>query len=211
MAKYAGLDPGLTQFFIPFLVLPLFLLKLGPLVVLLSFLAVLRLPHVVFWWFLKEKRKRVKHELPLVISEISCKLHHLPLFEVLKGLKGETGRVYSDACRGYAEGKSIETALKLSEISPEIIELNKRLLAVQRSGEGFNLLDLYAKKVTSENLAYQRVGASRMQLFAVCYTALSAILPAMYSGLSIYSKNSSIFPFSIISSIGLVILWRYLY
>ncbi|MBR9680813.1 MAG: hypothetical protein GOU98_03245 [Candidatus Altiarchaeota archaeon] len=211
LAKKAGLEPSLARIFLPFFIVPPLLLSYGPLAVLVSFMVVLRLPHLFFWYFSKERRRHVKHELPLIISEVLWQSKHVPLQEVLGKLSGKTGQIFSIFSKNYASGKSFEASLDSCAIFPEIVELNKRLKTMYKTGSGEKLLELYSKKIMAENLAIQRTSAARMQIFAICYTALAAILPSMYSGLSIYSQNTSIFLPALLLSSLLVVLWKVVY
>lgn len=197
--------------FLPTLALPALAALFSPLGSLVLLLVVLRLPHLALWFMAKERRRRVCRELPLFVSSLKWLLRVYPVQEALCFLDvGEVSRAFQPFCRGYAAGEPFEEALMSCAVFPELGELAKRLMVVYRTGSGAELLDLYADRVSAGNLAGTRRSAARMQLFAVAYTSVVAVLPAMHSGLSLYSGGGSVLPLSLAAGALLVVLWKLL-
>lgn len=211
LARKAGIQDvrSFSRRFLPSLILPLLVAMFNPLLALILTLGVLRLPHLWLWYAAKERRKRVREELPLFVASLKWMLGVYPVQKALCLTRfGEVSKVFKEFCSRYSKGESFESAIFSCAIFPELEELARRLVVVYRTGGGVKLLDLYANRLQSENLSRIRSSAARMQLFAVAYTALVAILPAMYSGLSLYSTAGNVLPFSFIAGSSLVVLWR---
>jgi len=183
----------------------------NPLAALALLLFLLRLPHLTLWYAAKERRRRLREELPLFVSSLDWLLRVYPVQEALCSMEmGEVSRAFQPFCERYSRGESFESALMASAVFPELEELAKRLLVVYRTGSGSQLLELYADRISAGNLAATRRSAARMQLFAVAYTSLVAVLPAMQSGLSLYSGSSSTMPLSLLAGTLMVVLWKLL-
>lgn len=211
LARKAGIEDaeGVSSMFYPTLLIPLLVIRISPFAALLAFLACLRLPHFYFWYLAKERRKKVLQELPLFVSSLQWALTVQPVQKAICSVDvGETSRIFRDFCRRYKRGDSFEESLSGCAVFPEIEELTKRLIVIYRTGQGIDLLSLFTEKLASENLSAVRHSAARMQIFALAYTALAAVLPAMYSGLSIYSGGSEVVYLSLVACLGLVISWK---
>ena len=212
LAEKAGVKDlnAFSKKFLPTLGLPLLMAyQFNIIAALVSFLILLRLPQIVLWYLAKERRKTIREELPLFVASLKWMIGIYPIQKALCATKfGEVSQVFNDFCERYSKGESFESALLSCAIFPEIEELAKRLIVIYRTGGGIDLLDLYANKLSAENLSRVRNSAARMQIFAVAYTAITAVLPAMYSGLSLYSTSSNITLFSFLAGTSLVISWK---
>lgn len=195
--------------FIPTLAIPLLVLKLSPLASAVLFLVMLRLPHMVLWYVAKERRKKIQSELPLFIFSLRWNLDSLPLPEAMsKSGSGEIQRIMAGFSERYRRGEDFEKALKSVSLFPELEELSKRLFVIYRTGGGQELLDLYAGKISSENLSRTRRNSAKMELFAVAYTTFSSVLPAVYSGINIFSGNAGFSYVALVVSLALVMMWK---
>jgi hypothetical protein len=195
--------------FLPSLAVPFLVMKFSPLASAVLFLVMLRLPHIVLWYIAKERRKKVQSELPLFISSLRWNLDSLPLPEAMsKSGSGEISKIMSGFSERYKRGEDFEKALRSVSVFPELEELSKRLFVVYRTGAGQELLDLYAGKISSENLSGIRRNSAKMELFAVAYTTFSSVLPAVYSGLNIFSGASEFSYVALIASFVLVMMWK---
>ena len=211
LARKAGVSDAsaFAKKFTPTLILPLVLAYFSILAALILFLALLKLPKATLWYLTKERRKRVREELPLFISSLKWMIEVYPLQKALCSIRfGETSKIFKEFCNRYSKGESFESALNSCAVFPELEELAKRLLVIYKTGGGIELLDLYSNKITAENLSRIRASAARMQIFAVAYTALVAVLPAMYSGLTIYSPTGNILPLTLLAGASLVMTWK---
>jgi Flp pilus assembly protein TadB len=195
--------------FLPTLIIPALLASFNPLAALASLLVLLRLPHACLWYLAKERRKKIREELPLFVSSLKWMIGIYPIQKALCSMRlGETSELFKGFGERYSKGESFESALVSCAVFPELEELAKRLTVIYRTGSGVDLLDLYASRLSSENLSRVRHSAARMQIFAVAYTALIAVLPAMYSGMSLYSDAGNIMLLSFLAAASLVILWK---
>ena len=211
LAKKAGIQDaeGFSSRFLPTLLLPFVLIYFSTLAALIGFLVFLRLPHFYLWYLSKERRKKIRQELPIFVSSLQWALTVYPVPDAISSVDfGETSKVFTDFYRRYKRGDEFEEALMESMMFPELEELAKRLIVIYKTGTGVDLLDLYIEKISSENLAKAQQSAARMQIFALAYTALAAVLPAMYSGLSIYSGANDIIYLALLASIALVVSWK---
>jgi hypothetical protein len=191
------------------LVLPFLVLKFSPLASAVLFLVMLRLPHLVLWYIAKERRKKIQSELPLFIFSLRWNLDSLPLPEAMsKSGSGEITKIMSDFSSRYERGEDFEKALKSVSVFPELDELSKRLFVIYRTGGGQELLGLYAGKISSENLSRIRRNSAKMELFAVAYTTFSSVLPAVYSGINIFSGNAEFSYVALAVSLALVMMWK---
>jgi Flp pilus assembly protein TadB len=176
---------------------------------LVALLALLKLPKAAAWYLAKERRKRLREELPLFVSSLKWMAEVYPLQKALCSTKfGEISKVFGEFCDRYSKGESFESALNSCAVFPELEDLAKRLLIIYNTGSGLHLLDLYSDKISAENLSMIKRSAARMQIFAIAYTALVAVLPAMYSGLTIYTPTGNILPLTLLGGASLVVTWK---
>lgn len=212
LARRAGFKDaeGFSKKFLPFLVFPALLLFYNPVFSLLALLLVLRLPHIYLWYLSKERQKKVRRELPLFISSLQWLMELYPVQEALCSVKlGVVSEIYDGFCEAYSQGESFKDALETCAIFPELEDLNRRLLIIYRTGSGSDLLGLYSDKILSNNLVRLRDSSAKMQLFALAYTTLSSVLPAMYSGMTLYSgEGNGVLYISLALCVALVILWK---
>jgi len=211
LAKKAGVQDaeGFSSRFLPTLMLPFALIYVSYLAALVCFLVFLRLPHIYLWYLSKERRKKICQELPIFVSSLQWALTVYPVPDAIASVDfGETSKVFANFCKRYKRGDDFEEALMGSMVFPELEEIAKRLIVIYKTGTGVDLLDLYVEKISSENLAKAQQSAARMQIFALAYTALAAVLPAMYSGLSIYSGANNVIYLALLASVALVFSWK---
>jgi Flp pilus assembly protein TadB len=213
LARRAGVGDvrAFSRRFWPTLAAPAVLACFNALAGLVLLLALLRLPHAVLWYMAKERRRRVREELPLFVSSLAWLIGVYPVPKALcLAGSGELARLFRGFCDRYSRGESFESALGSCAVFPEIEERAKRLMVDYRTGGGLDILQLYADRIASENLSGVKTSAARMQVFAVAYTALVAVLPAMYSGLALYSAPGNVFPLSMAAGALLVVSWKVL-
>ncbi len=199
----------LSKKFIPTLFLPVFLININLLLAFLFLILLLRLPYLYLWYLSKQRHKKIRQQLPLFISSLKWMLSIHPIQKALCIVKfGEVSKIFKIFCVNYNKGEDFQKAIKKCAIFPELEELIKRLIVIYNTGSGEELLNLYADKVSSENLTRARKLSARMEIFAVAYTTVAAIIPAMYSGLTMNAGGSNAIYLGALASLLLVILWK---
>ncbi|HDR53651.1 MAG TPA: hypothetical protein ENN60_03215 [archaeon] len=206
----ADFQPRHLKWFYPTLILPLLIIPLNLLVALTFLLALLRLPHFVFWLMLKTRRRQLQADLPLFLYSFSwvAPLYSVP--EAIRlaaygSLKPLCDRVWSE----YQAGRSFEASLAGFDLSEEIEEVRGVLLQAYKSGVRPPIFQKLADRLASRNLSDSRSRSSRLQLFTTSYTLASTVLPAVQTSVALATGGSGrALLTALLMSLGLVILWK---
>ncbi len=204
MERRAGVQLNIRMFYF-LLTVPLILIFYNPLLSLVSLFTVLELPKVILWFLIKERKRRMMRELPLVAFSLSWLVDVYPVPVAVSRIKGgEYGKVFGRVYERYRNGEDFESAL--NELEPE--ELRQILLHVFRTGRGKELLKGFARRKSSEYRSFLRDRGARLQLYSTVFVTVSTVLPAITSAFSAFSGSSPALLQSALASLGVWLLWK---
>lgn len=208
--ELAGLSKTYEPWFLTFLLIPVFFINLGILPILISILFALRFPHIILWYFHKERKLKISKDLPSFLKALSWLLSEYPLPEAIqKAGTGALKPLTSDFWQNYSSGKTFKRSLAVFQISEDLDDVVDVLNHVYKTGEGQSILENLSKQLSAKNLEYFRKRNSRLQMFLTSYVLASAVLPAAGASLSIILENTGqILFFASGLSLGLVVLWK---
>ncbi|MBR9681354.1 MAG: hypothetical protein GOV00_00985 [Candidatus Altiarchaeota archaeon] len=208
--ELAGVSSKHELWFYPFLVLPFFFLSFGLLVFLLLFLAMLRLPHIFLWYSFKERKNRIKEELPLFLNSLIWLLPIYPLSDAIrKAGHGTIKPICEDFWKSHSFGKNFSASLESFRIFEELDDVADILQKIYAAGGGTETLKNLSKALEARNLERFKKRSSKLQLFLTSYVLSSAVLPAAGSSISVVLGNTGqIFFVSSLLSLSLVVTWK---
>lgn len=208
--ELANLSQNFESWFLVFLFIPLFFINFGVLPFLLSLFFALRLPHILLWYFYKERKLKIAKDLPSFLKTLGWLISEYPLPEAIhKAGIGNLNPITENFWKLHSSGKTFQDSISVFRISEELKDVADVLIHIYKTGEGKTILKNLSKQSSAKNLEYFRKRNSRLQMFLTSYVLASAVLPAAGASISMVLKNTGQILFlSSGISFGLVILWK---
>jgi len=210
-ALKAGLGENFERSLYPLLLFPLILLKINFWLFLASLALFFYSPKLLALYLAKERRKRIREELPVVCAQLSWIVDLVPLQRALESFKdGEIGILFSRILKSYEGGKEIKKCFEENALFPELEELFDALLFAYRTGRGSKVLKDLSDRLRNEIVREMRMKSARLQLFTVVYTIFAAVLPSLAASTTYIFNSSKLMLLSSLASALMVLGWKIL-